>query len=158
MAFKGDTHEGGSGSIWSPEENRTVREMWARGCAAREIGELLGRTRNAVLNYIHRHSINAGARIVPTVVRSPPVKREPQPKAAPKLLMWQPPKPTRREYEGPRPWLQRQSFECAYPVDGEGADTRSCCKPIKLLSGYCAEHRARMYSAYKPRIRVPRGV
>ena len=43
----------------------------------------------------------------------------------------------------PRPWMTREKGECAFPVDGEGVSTRSCCNP----SGggiYCAAHAAAM--------------
>lgn len=41
----------------------------------------------------------------------------------------------------PRVWTSREFGECAFPVDGEGADTRSCCNPVKVGS-YCEGHRA----------------
>jgi len=39
----------------------------------------------------------------------------------------------------PRVWTSRKIGECAYPVDGEGADTRSCCNPTSGKT-YCATH------------------
>ena len=39
----------------------------------------------------------------------------------------------------PRVWTSRKFGECAYPVDGEGADTRSCCNPTKGKT-YCPTH------------------
>lgn len=39
----------------------------------------------------------------------------------------------------PRPWITRQARECAFPVDGEGADIRSCCNPTDGRN-YCAQH------------------
>lgn len=39
----------------------------------------------------------------------------------------------------PRVWTSRKFGECAFPVDGEGADTRSCCNPTKGQT-YCATH------------------
>jgi len=42
----------------------------------------------------------------------------------------------------PRPWLTRLDGECAYPVDGEGPATRSCCNASGRAT-YCpAHHRA----------------
>ncbi|HLZ83578.1 MAG TPA: hypothetical protein VKQ54_08415 [Caulobacteraceae bacterium] len=43
----------------------------------------------------------------------------------------------------PRPWLNRLKGECAYPVDGEGAATRSCCNPSGAAL-YCFRHRSVM--------------
>lgn len=42
----------------------------------------------------------------------------------------------------PRPWVTRRFGECAFPVDGEGADVRSCCNPT--LAVYCDGHQAFM--------------
>ncbi|MBP7704171.1 MAG: hypothetical protein KA105_02660 [Caulobacter sp.] len=39
----------------------------------------------------------------------------------------------------PRPWITRRAGECAFPVDGEGADTRSCCNATGV-GAYCAGH------------------
>ncbi len=47
------------------------------------------------------------------------------------------------EFCAPRPWLSRRAGECAFPVDGEGALTRSCCSPAGDC-GYCAYHLALM--------------
>jgi GcrA cell cycle regulator len=38
----------------------------------------------------------------------------------------------------PRVWTSRKFGECAFPVDGEGADTRSCCNPTAKT--YCNTH------------------
>ena len=49
------------------------------------------------------------------------------------------------KYESrPRPWLTRDDGECAFPMEGERADIRSCCKPCQDRSPYCPEHRRRM--------------
>jgi len=40
----------------------------------------------------------------------------------------------------PRPWLTRLSGECAFPVDGDGRDIRSCCNPCGAET-YCPAHR-----------------
>ena len=39
----------------------------------------------------------------------------------------------------PRVWTSRKFGECAYPVDGEGADTRSCCNQTGGKT-YCPTH------------------
>ncbi|MGI9169767.1 MAG: hypothetical protein ACR2FH_06250 [Caulobacteraceae bacterium] len=41
----------------------------------------------------------------------------------------------------PRPWLDRESGECAFPVDGEGWTLRACCNPCGKRA-YCAAHHA----------------
>ena len=40
----------------------------------------------------------------------------------------------------PRPWLARRPGECAFPVDGRGRETRSCCNPCGSVT-YCPAHR-----------------
>jgi hypothetical protein len=42
-----------------------------------------------------------------------------------------------------RPWLSRRPGECAFPVAGDGLQTRSCCRPCDSGS-YCVAHRRRM--------------
>lgn len=50
----------------------------------------------------------------------------------------------------PKPWLERRNFhECAWPVDGVGADTISCCNPTKGKT-YCDIH-ARVMVGSMPR-------
>lgn len=48
-----------------------------------------------------------------------------------------------------RSWSERGFGECAFPVDGEGAETRSCCLPTGGMT-YCASHSSIMYVASNP--------
>ena len=41
----------------------------------------------------------------------------------------------------PRPWLERWSGECAFPVAGEGVRLIACCNPCGRAA-YCGRHRA----------------
>lgn len=156
MSYSGGEVGSGSGSLWSDSDVRTLRKMWAAGATARVVGEAVGRSRNAVLGYLHRNGLNGVGRAVPKVARAAPVAPAPKVKAerAPVLEIV----PEREPYTGARVWTTRRGYECQFPVSGEGADTFSCCKPINEVQGYCAEHRKRMYAPMKPRIRVPRGV
>lgn len=55
---------------------------------------------------------------------------------------WNPPRSVSADIAtAPRPWLTRRFGECAFPVDGEGADTRSCCNPSGAAT-YCPAHHA----------------
>jgi len=156
MPYKGGEVGSGSGSPWSDGDARILREMWMAGATARTVGATLGRTRNAVLGYLHRNDLNLVARVVPKVARAAKAPPPPKVKAehTPTLEIM----PEREPYTGPRVWSTRRSYECAFPVGGVGADTLSCCKPTNEVRGYCAEHRKRMYVALKPRVQVPRGV
>jgi hypothetical protein len=52
----------------------------------------------------------------------------------------------------PRPWLTRRHGECAFPSEGEGIDTRSCCQPCEAGTPYCAEHRKAMKGPRGPSV------
>jgi hypothetical protein len=43
----------------------------------------------------------------------------------------------------PRPWLSRESGECAYPVEGAGLRLQACCNPCGGAT-YCPPHAAAM--------------
>ena len=49
----------------------------------------------------------------------------------------------------PRPWLTRRPGECAFPVDGAEAKTRSCCNPCGQAT-YCDAHRTLMRGPRAP--------
>lgn len=49
----------------------------------------------------------------------------------------------------PRHYITRARNECAWPIDGEGHETRSCCAPVARGS-YCAEHAKLAYTAAPP--------
>lgn len=40
----------------------------------------------------------------------------------------------------PKPFLQRLSGECTWPVSGEGRDTYSCCAPVVGGTSWCEDH------------------
>ncbi len=63
---------------WTDEEIATVREMWAAGKSAGRIAAALGngRSRNAVLGYIHRNKIPG--RVTKARTKSAPKRRSPQ--------------------------------------------------------------------------------
>ena len=156
MSYSGGEVGSGSGSLWSDSDVRTLRKMWAAGATARAVGEAIGRSRNAVLGYLHRNSLSSVARVTPAVARAAKVAPPPTIKAehTPALEIV----PEREPYTGSRVWSTRRGYDCQFPVSGEGADTFSCCKPTNEVRGYCKEHKAVMYLPQKARIRVPRGV
>lgn len=147
-------------SGWDDARVETLKTLWRRGLSARQIAEKLGCvSRNAVigkarrLHLAHRtESFHKATRALPssrlTVIKA--VK--PQSKMfginagrPPKLPQ---PLPVLRGPSlaiEPRPWLTRLFGECAYPVDGEGAETRSCCAPC-AGARYCGQHHKLMYA------------
>lgn len=48
----------------------------------------------------------------------------------------------------PKPWLDREKGMCAFPVEGDGWNVRSCCEPVSK-GAYCAEHYAVIYKPTK---------
>lgn len=55
----------------------------------------------------------------------------------------------RPEGDNSRPWLTRGVGECAFPVDGEGAGLRACCRPCGRAR-YCVVHAAGMRARGAP--------
>lgn len=65
------------------------------------------------------------------------------------------PMPVRVECS-PRPWTERKFGECAFPVEGEGADTKSCCNEVYKEGQYCRGHFRVMFTpAPKREVKAP---
>lgn len=125
-------------SPWSDTMLVALEDGCAKGLSAYQISALLGISRETVRDQIRRRGLTK-SKIVRA--RAPAQKRTWKPK--PKLK----PVPKRAEVAcEPRPWITRSRMECAWPVDGEGADTRSCCNPTDG-GPYCAGHAAWMVRA-----------
>ena len=127
-----------SGKVWSPEEDKTLRRMWAEGRNGSEIAKAVGRTRSAVMGYIHRNGLTRGTG---TIV----VKQAPKPRPKETEELWTMPSVDRPAHTGPRHWTTRTLFECQFPVSGNGADVFSCCKPTRTPYSYCAAHQKLMF-------------
>lgn len=139
---------------WTDAELTTAEQMWKKGHSANEIGHALKRTRSAVLGVLRRNGIDSNSR---TVGAKPPRLKAgvaaPKPiKINPKMEKPAPvPAAPARVFEGAKLWTLRKTFECQFPVSGQGADTFSCCAPISTMYGYCKAHRKRMYDTPRPR-------
>jgi hypothetical protein len=135
---------------WTAEEEAILRRMWLESRTGSEIAQAIGRTRSSVLGFLSRNNLNTAARALhkkQQAEKQPERVRLPVAEGAPTTgeVLSLPP-PDRGPYTGPRVWTTRLLFECQFPVSGDGADTFSCCKPIKTAFGYCPAHRKRMYS------------
>lgn len=53
----------------------------------------------------------------------------------------------------PKPWTERQSGECAWPI-GPRDQILSCCSPVAPGSFYCPTHYAVMYQTQSPEAKV----
>jgi hypothetical protein len=112
--------------IWSDAQIATLRAEWSRGLPSAHIGKSIGVSAEAVR--AKRRQLNLPARDAYkargiSAAKASPIsdKLGPLPGST------------------PRPWLTRAFGECAFPVDGDGAETRSCCLPVARGS-YCFTH------------------
>lgn len=147
-------------SEWPDDEIATVDRLWREGKSGTEIGKTLTRTRCAVLGLIHRMK-RAGVEF-PERGPRPPARPQMEryyarkaAKAAAEAREGGPKIATMNGYRRPRsnpvpptpdvdlgfsrPWTERAFNECSWPIGGEGADTLSCCAPVKGR-GWCAYH------------------
>jgi GcrA cell cycle regulator len=158
---------------WTDARIAELVRLWQGGVSAGGIAETLGDgvSRSAVLGKLHRLGL-LGSRKAAAAPRRYAGSVPPAP--APALASGRPPPPPLRLAEvpsappvtawrtaafvtlrgtTPRPWLTREFGECAFPVDGEGAATLSCCAPVRRGSVYCAAHHRIAYKAFPPSAR-----
>lgn len=139
---------------WSEAEFNAAEEMWKKGQSASEIGHALNRTRSSVLGVLRRNGVTSNSRTVGAKpVRLKAGVAAPKPvKLKPRIEMPAPvPATPERVFEGSKLWTLRKTFECQFPVSGQGADAFSCCAPIPTMYGYCKAHRKLMYDTPRPR-------
>jgi len=135
--------------IWNEERVAILTKRWEAGETSAQIAKALGSTperirakRNALglkardgearLLLETRGGHRPGPRVPHGQLRATPST----PKAAPAADKLKP-----LAGSTPRPWVQRQRGECCFPVDGGGADTLSCCLPVRKAGGiYCEGH------------------
>ncbi|MEO8811605.1 MAG: GcrA family cell cycle regulator [Caulobacteraceae bacterium] len=123
--------------FWTADIDREARRLWRAGLSARQVAEATGAaSASAVLGRARRRAWRRPAEIARQNHRfAHPVFTDrtfPLPGAPPLELA-----------ANPRPWLERRAGQCAFPVDGESWDTRSCCNPSGAHT-YCEAHRAVM--------------
>ena len=128
---------------WPAEMMQKVKGMWKAGTSPTEIGKLVGRSRSAVLNMMHRQGLQRS--VIAKGMRAP------VPPAPPPLVPRRPPPPVRQVAEErvlkgstPRPWETRVFGECAFPLIVEGV-TCSCCLPVTPEKSYCETHHSVMH-------------
>lgn len=154
---------------WTPARVDLAKSLWADGWSAAEIAKRLGSvSRNAVIGKLNRLGFQRNTASgpkkpprAPTQTRryvrggTPRLKvvgvavvEETQARAARAI-------PFAEAFEPlpdttPRPFVERGSSHCAWPVGGEGADTLSCCAPVHKR-GWCATHFALGTQPMKPK-------
>lgn len=133
---------------WTDHLRALAVKRWSAGESAGSIAHSFDMTRNAVIGMLSRWEAKHGA-VRPSRPHvgnsSQVIYRAPDRPLAPL--------PGALAGTSPRVWTERRRGECAYPVAGSGDRTVSCCAPVSVGS-YCDTHRARMYVAPPPRVRV----
>jgi hypothetical protein len=139
---------------WTPEHVDYLVGQTRLGASASQVAQALGTTRSAVLGKLQRlraEGYDLPYRIQNAHRAEPPAEAAPSRPSALRgwarsadLQVFSLREETPVE-PGPRPWSTRRFGECAYPVDGRGEDTRSCCARIVGGGSYCPTHRAVMY-------------
>lgn len=142
--------------MWSDAEIATIIAMWHKGASATEIGDVVHRSRNAVLGKLHRKKVTR----LPGVPRPPKdrtenatsprraspsnrlVKLPPKPQSVPL-----PPKPLPPPRYGPLDGVllvDHVDGMCAWPL----APGRCCGEPVeRVRRPYCAGHAKLGHSA-----------
>jgi hypothetical protein len=126
-----------SPAFWSPRGDHDARRLWSAGFSAPEIARRIGApSASAVVSRAWRQGWVRRRTVAALNHRfgHPPCAFEIKPL---------PPDPPLGIAVSPRPWLERNAGQCAFPVDGEGWLVRSCCNPSGEAA-YCAAHRAIM--------------
>jgi hypothetical protein len=128
---------------WTAEQDTLLKSHIDHGMSCSESAAILGCSPAAAvsrafrLNWRFRSGEKGGRRR----------RRAPSPDGRAPVAMerLRPPPPA----PAARPWLTRRSGECAYPVDGEGIGTLSCCAPSGE-GGYCRAHARHMRRLTQP--------
>lgn len=129
-----------TGTRWTPEREVILREAIAVGMSAAEAAAKLNTTRNSVLTKAGRLGLGF-SRYQPQRRAEPPRLATVDGARLPRASVQTPPVEMAK---APRLWTTRRFGECAFPVDGEGADVRSCCNPTACQT-YCTAHKALMH-------------
>lgn len=156
----------------SPEEIAEIAQLWHAGKSAREIGEILGVTRNVVIGLVHRNHIKRDAATEAAhKVRMDEAKAERLSEARrlqaekralekPKVVPIKQPATTIEATDfwrgsfsaqslspaGPKQLMDLTWSDCRFPLGKfNEAPTGFCAAPKKFGSSYCAAHHQLVY-------------
>lgn len=154
----------------SAEARDEIVRLWRAGKSAREIGDQLGMTRNAVIGVIHRAGLgNKRENPFQSRPKKPPIHKPRKAKAMPKLIVCGggntvlekpdagPPKVTisARAWEalpGSDPKPLTHATGCKWPI---GDEPLFCCLPVEGEGAYCPEHKRRSLAKVQPEANTP---
>lgn len=126
---------------WTPEEDETLRKMWGPKSSAEEIGQLIKKSRNAVIGRARRLKL---------VYHKPRMFSTSKEKSVPARRALDLPVVPSDEGKG---FLELEGKYCAWPLweHNERPNQRFCGKKTISKSSYCAECHATAYTkAPKP--------
>jgi GcrA cell cycle regulator len=135
---------------WTDEISADLKEMWAQGMSAAQVGAVLGISRNAVIGKVHRMGLEKRGQTGPNGGRLPAI---PRPRVRrhklrrtpnPKQFIWEVGEPlTEQVHELLGPLVSFDMLEkhhCRWPITGENGQTFYC--GVQHLEGYpyCRTH------------------
>jgi GcrA cell cycle regulator len=142
--------------FWTPTKIKLLKQYWADGLFARQIGAKLGATRNAVIGKVHRLALPPRIRETkgPTksMVKPKPVP-VPEPKPEPKSTKAIPPKlivnPVIPEGDVRTATLALTTDSCRWPLGDPYTDRFMYCVNKKIADyPYCEEHCHKAYHEF----------
>lgn len=149
---------------YTADDKAKVAELMRAGLSASQIGEQVGRSRNSVISFVHRHkdlgeiglhgapapggrrdmSIKA-SRKQGGIKGGKPAKINPQNIVAKKVSRRSDPVLVDQAVPAPDArmvsLMELKSGDCRFPVEGSGVDARFCAAPIRPGHSYCNHHR-----------------
>jgi GcrA cell cycle regulator len=139
---------------WTTENMETLRQMWADGASASKIGEVVGKTRNAVIGKVHRLKLTPRQRTSSVKHDKPRTRSR---KARPPTLPTRPlPTSPTVVSEYPVSLMELRPRHCRFPLWNATEHTGLFCGDPATVGPYCQEHaRACFTSNYAQRIARP---
>jgi hypothetical protein len=155
-------------NFWTDAKTAEAKRLYVtEGFSATQVAVMVGATsRNAVIGKAHRENWQRDPLKALENNRASSRARGPRP--APKGVRRRPldgltftghAKPKQQYQERPQPsvgpidspnakvWTERGRFECAFIVEGEGADATACCNRAWRKSSWCRDHHAVVFQS-----------